>query len=43
MCLVTQTPLQDLADSSKQMGWQLSMNLLIQNPDFIPSPSEDIL
>lgn len=29
-------PLTDLADPSKQMGWQLAMTQLIEHPDFVP-------
>lgn len=29
-------PLIDLADSSKQLGWQLIMTRVIEHPDFIP-------
>ena len=29
-------PLMDLADKSKQLGWQLSMARMIEHPDFIP-------
>ena len=29
-------PLVDLADPSKQMGWQLVMSRLIEFPDFVP-------
>ena len=29
-------PLVDLADKSKQLGWQLSMARMIEHPDFIP-------
>jgi len=29
-------PLLDLADPSKQLGWQLAMTLIIEHPDFVP-------
>ena len=29
-------PLMDLADPSKQMGWQLVMTRMIENPQLIP-------
>ena len=29
-------PLMDLADSTKQIGWQLSMARIIEDPDFVP-------
>lgn len=29
-------PLMDLADSGKQMGWQLVMTRIIEHPDFVP-------
>ena len=29
-------PLMDLADASKQMGWQLIMTRIIEHPDFVP-------
>ena len=29
-------PLQDLADPSKQLGWQLLMTRIIERPDFVP-------
>ena len=29
-------PLIDLADPSKQMGWQLAMTRIIEHPDFVP-------
>ena len=31
-------PLMDLADPSKQMGWQLAMTRLIERPDCVPLP-----
>ena len=30
-------PLMDLADPSKQLGWQLIMTRMIQCPDFVPN------
>lgn len=29
-------PLKDLADPSKQLGWQLVMSRIIEHPDFVP-------
>ena len=29
-------PLMDLADPSKQLGWQLIMTRIIETPDFVP-------
>lgn len=34
-------PLMDLADPSKQMGWQLIMTRIIEHPDFIPLADGD--
>ena len=31
-------PLMDLANPSKQMGWQLAMTRLIEQPDCVPLP-----
>lgn len=30
-------PMLDLADPSKQMGWQLAMMRIIEHPEFVPS------
>jgi len=30
------SPQLDLADSSKQLEWQLAMTLIIEHPDFVP-------
>ncbi len=29
-------PLSDLADPSKQLGWQLVMTMMIEHPEFVP-------
>ena len=36
-------PLMDLADSGKQMGWQLVMTNLIEHPDYVPSYSGELV
>ena len=33
-------PIMDLADPTKQLGWQIAMAKMIENPDIIPVPPE---
>ena len=34
-------PILDLADPGKQLGWQISMAKMIENPDIVPLPPEE--
>ena len=36
-------PLMDLADSGKQMGWQLVMTNIIEHPDYVPGYSGELV